>query len=219
MPLTFLKSSGQVSCRMSLNLGLSVTDLETELTVAGGGRGWGDGIVREFGMDMCTLVYLKWITNKDPLVYLKWITHKEHRNSAQYNVAAWMEGSFGGEWIHVYVWLSLFAVHLKLSQHCFFTGYTPIWASLVAQMVKNLPAMWETQVWSLGQEDPLEKSLATHSCILVWRIPWTEEPGRPQSIRSQRVEPDWATNTLTCHTPIQNKTFRKFWVCLVVSHN
>ena len=50
-------------------------------------------------------------------------------------------------------------------------------ASLVAQMVKNLPAMLETQVQSLGQEDPLEKKLATHSSILAWRILWTEEPG------------------------------------------
>ena len=47
-------------------------------------------------------------------------------------------------------------------------------ASLVAQVVKNLPAMWETQVWSLGQEDPLEKGTATHSSIFAWRIPWTE---------------------------------------------
>ena len=52
------------------------------------------------------------------------------------------------------------------------------WASLVAQMVKNMPAMQETQVLSLGGEDPLEKSMATHSSILAWRIPWTEEPGR-----------------------------------------
>ena len=51
-------------------------------------------------------------------------------------------------------------------------------ASLVAQMVKNLPAMRETQVQSPGQEDPLEKEMATHSSILAWRIPWTEEPGR-----------------------------------------
>ena len=50
-------------------------------------------------------------------------------------------------------------------------------ASLVAQMVKNLPTMWETQVQSLGQEDPLKKGLATHVSILAWRIPWTEEPG------------------------------------------
>ena len=60
-------------------------------------------------------------------------------------------------------------------------------ASLVAQMLKNLPAMQETQVQSLGLEDPLEKGMATHSSILVWRIPWTEEPGRLQSMGSQRV--------------------------------
>ena len=47
----------------------------------------------------------------------------------------------------------------------------------MAQMVKNLPTVWETQVQSLGQEDPLEKGVATHSSILAWRIPWTEEPG------------------------------------------
>ena len=51
----------------------------------------------------------------------------------------------------------------------------------MAQMVKNLPAMQETQVRSLGQEDPLEKEMATHSSTLAWKIPWTEEPGRLQS--------------------------------------
>ena len=50
-------------------------------------------------------------------------------------------------------------------------------ASLVAQRLKCLPPMWETRVRSLGQEDPLEKEMATHSSILAWRIPWTEEPG------------------------------------------
>ena len=55
------------------------------------------------------------------------------------------------------------------------------WASLVAQTVKRLPAMQETWVQSLGQEDPLEKEMATHSCILAWKIPWTEEPCRLQS--------------------------------------
>ena len=50
-------------------------------------------------------------------------------------------------------------------------------ASLLAQVVKKLPAMWETQIRSLGEEDPLEKGIATHCCILSWRIPWTEEPG------------------------------------------
>ena len=59
------------------------------------------------------------------------------------------------------------------------------WASLVAQMVKNLPAMQETQVPSLGQEDPLEKEMATHSGILAWKIPRTEEPGGLQSMGLQ----------------------------------
>ena len=68
-------------------------------------------------------------------------------------------------------------------------------ASQVAQMVKNLPLMQETQVRSLGQEDPLEKCMATHSSILAWRIPWTEEPGELQSMGSQRVRHDRATDT------------------------
>ena len=57
-------------------------------------------------------------------------------------------------------------------------------------MIKNLPAMQETWVQSLGQEDPLEKEMATHSSILAWKIPWTEEPGGLQSIGSQRVGHD-----------------------------
>ena len=60
----------------------------------------------------------------------------------------------------------------------------------MAQMVRNLPAMQETWVQSLGQEDPLEKGMATHSTILAWRIPWTEESGGLQSIDSQRVRHD-----------------------------
>ena len=68
------------------------------------GKNEGEEIVQEFGMDMHTLLYLKCITNTG--------------NSAQCYVAVWMGGEFGGEWIHVYVRLSPFAVHLKLSQHC-----------------------------------------------------------------------------------------------------
>ena len=62
-------------------------------------------------------------------------------------------------------------------------------------MVKNFPAMQETQVQSLGWEDPLEKEMATCSSVLAWRIPWTEEPGRLQFMESQRVGHDLATNT------------------------
>ena len=75
-----------------------------------------------------------------------------------------------------------------------FITFTIVWikvnnmgASLVAQRLKHLPAMQETWVQSLGQEDPLEKEMATHSSILTWRIPWTEEPDRLQSTGSQRV--------------------------------
>ena len=98
------------------------------------------------------------------LLYLKRITNKDllysTGNSAQCYVAAWMGGEF---------------------------GYT---ASLVAQMVKRLPAMQETWVCSLGGEDPLEKEMATHSSTRAWKIPWTEEPGRLQSMGSQRVGDD-----------------------------
>ena len=66
--------------------------------------------------------------------------------------------------------------------------------SRVAQMVKHLPAIRETQVWSLGWEDLLEKEMATHSSIPAWRIPGMEEPGRLQSMGSQRVGHDWATS-------------------------
>ena len=63
-------------------------------------------------------------------------------------------------------------------------------ASLVAQMVKSLPAVWETQVRSLGQEDPQEKEMATHSSTLAWKIPWMVEPGRLQFMGSQRIGHD-----------------------------
>ena len=61
------------------------------------------------------------------------------------------------------------------------------WASQVAQMVKNPPVKWEMWVRALGWEDPLEKRMATHSSILAWEIPWTEEPGGIQSMGSQRM--------------------------------
>ena len=78
-------------------------------------------------------------------------------------------------------------------------------------MIKNLTAIQETWVWSLGREDPLEKGMATHSSILAWRIPWTEEPGGLQSMGSQRVGHDWVTFThthtlvITPRTTLQNR--------------
>ena len=72
----------------------------------------------------------------------------------------------------------------------------PFCATLVAQTVQNLPAKLETRIWSPGQEDPLEKEIATHSSIRAWEILWTEEPGGLQFMRLQRVRYNWATHTL-----------------------
>ena len=76
-------------------------------------------------------------------------------------------------------------------------------------MVKNLPTMWKTQVRSLGQEDHPEKGMATHSNILAWRIPRTEEPGGLQSIGLQRVGHDWVTNTLMRFYSLRLQLFKE----------
>ena len=68
--------------------------------------------------------------------------------------------------------------------------YIYVWASFVAQLVKNLPAVQETWVRSLGWEDPLEKEMGTHSSILAWKISWTQKPGVLQPMGSQRVGAD-----------------------------
>ena len=80
--------------------------------------------------------------------------------------------------------------------------------SLVAQMVKHLPTMRESWVWSLGQEDPLEKEMATHSSIHAWKIPWTKEPGGLQSMVLQRVGHDGVTSLHFTSLHIQ-------WHCLI----
>ena len=94
----------------------------------------------------------------------------------------------------IHKWVILYGIYLSLSELlCLVYG-----APLVGQMVKSLPAMQETWVLSLGWEDPLEKEMATHSSIHVWKITWTEEPSRLQG--SKRVGHDWATNTSTLHS-------------------
>ena len=100
----------------------------------------------------------------------------------------------------VHVFRKYMLTYLRLEKHggykLFSASSRKYWDFPVAQMVKNLPAMQETCVWSLGQEDPLEEGMATHSSILVWRIPWTEEPGGLHSIGSQRLRYDWVTDTV-----------------------
>ena len=100
----------------------------------------------------------------------------------------------------------LFGVDLKLKLPCYFYNLSFLMkkkklktpnsqrVSLVAQMVKHLSAMQGPWVQSLGREDPLEKEMATHSTTLAWKIPWTEKPGRLQSMGSQRVGHNWVTS-------------------------
>ena len=110
-----------------------------------------------------------------------------------------------------YLWLLLpsnevFTLHYKsvLLYLLFLLGCHLTFDSLVAQMVKNLPAVQEYWVQSLGREDSLEKRIVTHSNILAWRIPRTEEPDRLQSMGSKRVWHYWGTNTFTFHCTINN---------------
>ena len=95
----------------------------------------------------------------------------------------------GGCWC----WSPGWGVFIRFFQHKSTLPHTFSWFSLVAQTIKNPPAMQETLVLSLGQEDSLEKAMVTHSSILAWRITWTEEPGVLQSMGSQRLRHDLAT--------------------------
>ena len=97
-------------------------------------------------------------------------------------------------YIHVLLYRFFFLVMSFLGFWGFFLR-----ASLLAQSIKNLPAVQETWVRSLGWEGPLETEMATHSSILAWKISWTQEPGGLQSMGSQRVGHDWATNINTLH--------------------
>ena len=112
----------------------------------------------------------KWLSKKQLIIKLfkwNWSAH-----------SAWFRDR------RILLWLpdssQIFAYHLQ--------------ASLVAQMVKCLPEVQEIRVWSPGWEDPLEKEMATHSSTLAWKSPWTEEPGRLQSMGLQRVGHDWVTS-------------------------
>ena len=85
--------------------------------------------------------------------------------------------------------------HAFITIFCYYCFHGLSWASLVAQLVKNLPALHETRVQSLGWEDPLEKEIATHSSILAWRTPWTEEPGGLQPMGLQESDMTEYTTT------------------------
>ena len=126
-----------------------------------------------------------------------WEDSLEESMATHFNILArripWTEQSMGSQSRTQLKWLSTLAFKwIKINQLFI---WHPLCSFLVAQTVKNLPAMQETWIWSLGWENPLKKGVVTHSSILAWRIPWTEEPGRLQFMGSQRVRHDWATNT------------------------
>ena len=110
-------------------------------------------------------------------------------------------------WIELYVFVSYTFTWIRAVKKDWIYSKG---ASLVAQMVKNLSVMQETQVQSLGWEDPLENGMATHSSILAWSIPWTEEPCGLQSIGLQRVRHGWVTNT---HTHTHTHTHIYIYLC------
>ena len=123
--------------------------------------------------------------------------------------------------MHLYSLIDQASVWVHSSKYIPYPPSTPspfitllAFASLVAQRLKRLPGMQETWVRSLGWEDPLEKKMATHSSTLAWRIPRREEPGRLQSMGSQRVGHDWVTLLTYYLLSVQEKYFligRVFW--------
>ena len=109
------------------------------------------------------------------------------------------------------VWTQLSGLFYSASRFELHLGYSG--ASMVAQMVKCLPATWETQVWSLGWEDALEKEMVPHSSTLAWKVPWTQEPGGLQSMGSQRVGHDWVTSyTRLQYIPIVVTSHCLWWL-------
>ena len=114
-------------------------------------------------------------------------------------------------------WIEYLVISLYLPFFKILCQFPNSASSLVAQMVKNLPAMWEIWVQSLGWEDPLEEGMATHTSILAWRIPCSEEPGWVQSMGSQRVGHDFHISyflavSIVCLNIILNSWFKQIIV-------
>ena len=136
---------------------------------------------------------------------LKWVVISYSRRSSQPRDRTHFSCiSCIGRWFlyHWATWENPY-IHTHIHTFCVIFG-----ASLIAQLVKNLPAVQETLFWSLGQEDPLEKGMAIHSSILAWRIPWMEEFGGLQSTGSGRVGHDWATTLSLSLSPMQETRVR-----------
>ena len=125
-------------------------------------------------------------------IWLIWLQRPAGEVSARkpcHPLAKWAESAFPDHWLRPLPTLTVFhlskALHLKLS-------LLSVWVLLVAQTGKNLPAVPETWVWFLDEEDPLEKGIAMLSSILSWRILWTEEPGSPRDCKESDTT-EWLT--------------------------
>ena len=134
--------------------------------------------------------------------------HMVVRNGLKFAFLASRYPVVPASWLSFLSWFFTFLLNVFM-----WNSISGFWASLMAQMVKNLPAVQEARVQPLGQEDPLEKGMAAHCSVLAWRIPWTEELGGLQSIGSQRVR--HRTERLTCKR-ISGLSFLSVSLCVVM---
>ena len=141
----------------------------------------------KWGVCVCVCVYkhIKQFLNKlnqGEIVYSTWVTYCKQIHSLPAPKSKSYCVLFSIDWIQG-----------KTRGHTYFWIDNTEYVSLVAHIVKSLPAVWESQVWSLDQQDPLEKEMVNQSSILARKIPWTEEPRRLESTELQRVGHNWAT--------------------------
>ena len=142
----------------------------------------GRGMDWELGARRHKLLHIEWTSNK--------VLPYSTGNYVRYTVINHNGKDHKKEGKNVYMFVNIYT-HTYMCVCVYIHTYMGF---LVAQMVKIPPVMQETQVWSLGQEDPLEKVMATHSSVLAWRIPCTEETEGLQSLGLQTARPAWATN-------------------------
>ena len=147
------------------------------------------------GLQNCWWIFTIWVTREAYLNRIRALTEETQS-------VTWALGPCASIEENAHLWTRKWALSRRHICQSFLASRTVRNTFLLfrSSVLKNLPATQETWLWSLGQEDPLGKGMATHSSILAWRIPWTEEPGRLQSMGSQRVKHDWATNTFTFFT-------------------